>query len=109
MQFRHVIAVTALALSTLANASGPQRGEYVCSKMKGTILPCTPRHLMLLEGNKWQWSAHEGTYHIRGKQIRFEGPNHGPVAWGPAHFEGDTVIFVDKKVSAIFTLSEPLR
>ena len=104
-----LLVAAILTMPIVANANEPRAGEYVCSEMKGTIMPCTPRHLMLLEGHRWQWSNHKGTYRISGKQIKFEGPNHGPVAWGPAHFEGDSVIFVDKKVSAIFTRSEVAR
>lgn len=106
MRHALLLATCALALTwgAAAHAEGPPAGEYICTKLKGAFFPCTPVHLFLEEGQKWKWGPkHTGSYTVQGSALTFTGPKRGPVVWGVPSYEGEKVIFTDKKVSVIFT------
>lgn len=85
-----------------------QQGEYVCSETP-SILPCSPVHLFIGPGNHWKWGKREGTWQQRGRNIDFDGPKRGPVVWGKAHVEGDSIRWVDGKNSMAFTRSGGIK
>ena len=107
MRKRLLFATATLLMPLLAAADGPRPGEYACTEMKGSWLPCTPRHLYLYEGEQWHWgpanSKDHGDYKVHGRHLKFNGRPHGPVTWGAASSTEDSVTFTDKKVAAIFT------
>ena len=110
MRLPLVTAALLCLVNLPAQAAGPQPGEYACKEMKGTWLPCTPVHLFLTEGHQWTWGPkRKGSYAVRGRHLKFNGEPHGPVAWGAAHFEGDSIMFVDQKITAVFTRQNPAR
>jgi hypothetical protein len=108
--------LSALAASALlcvaavsAQANGPMPGEYVCKEMKGTWAPCSPVHLTIVDGKNWTWGARKGGYDVRGHRIKFEGVQRGPVIWGAAHYDDDSIMFVDGKITAVFKLQKAAR
>jgi hypothetical protein len=110
---RHLSALAASALlcvaAVSAQANGPTPGEYVCKDMKGTWAPCSPVHLTIVDDKNWTWGARKGGYDVRGHRIKFEGVQRGPVIWGAAHYDGDSIMFVDGKITAVFTLQKAAR
>ncbi|MEI7466100.1 MAG: hypothetical protein WCJ87_12200 [Burkholderiales bacterium] len=95
--------------SVSAQANGPAPGEYVCKEMKGTFAPCTPVHLTIVDDKNWTWGARKGAYGVLGHRNKFEGQKRGPVIWGAAHYDGDSVMFVDGKITAVFKLQKAAR
>ena len=95
--------------SVSAQANGPTPGEYVCKEMKGTWAPCTPVHLKIVDDKNWTWGARKGGYAVSADRIKFEGEKRGPVIWGAAQYGGDSVMFVDGKITAVFKLQKAAR
>lgn len=110
MQTKFTVLLIALCLAPAAGLAGErlQQGEYICSETP-SILPCSPVHLYIGPGNKWQWGKRTGTWSLRGSDIHFRGPKRGPVVWGSAHVEGDQIRWVDGKNSMAFKLSGPIK